>query len=132
MEGGKIIDASFSVLAAVGTVSRGAANVAECITPFLPLISTVTDVVQEIISMYQEAEHNKRICSALFDRAALAEAAVRSLQLKARDHEAELRSPEFFQNFKKFVETIKKIRTFVKDIYQLSGWYLTLQIELKT
>src|SRR6185312_972770 len=132
MEGtSKIIDTSFTILSAAGSVSRGAANVAECIAPFIPLISTVTDVVQDIISMYQEAEHNKRICSALFDRAALAETAVKSLQLKARDYETELQSPEFFKNFKKFVDTIKKIRVFVKEIYQLSGLYPPLQIELK-
>ncbi|CAG8660901.1 10318_t:CDS:1, partial [Rhizophagus irregularis] len=57
------------------------------IIPFIPLIGAVTTIINEVISIYQHTEYNKKIISALYDRTKLAEYAVDTLQRRKKFYE---------------------------------------------
>ncbi|RHZ89731.1 hypothetical protein Glove_11g34 [Diversispora epigaea] len=108
----------------VSSVLREAACITEAISyfaPYVDLISKVFKVGDEIIYLYQKAEHNKDICSCLTIRTNAAVAAVRDLQIRKTENE------EFFSNkhnlelFEKFVDCIFNIKVYISDVSQLGG-----------
>ncbi|RHZ52892.1 hypothetical protein Glove_456g20 [Diversispora epigaea] len=94
-------------------------------TKFSPLIGEVTNILEEIITFYQQAEHNKRICGSLLDRVAAAEAAVRNLKIRRDDNQSFFTEQNYLL-FRKFLQTMNKIKNFIHEISQLSrlGKYL--------
>src|SRR4051812_32679817 len=57
-------------------------NVIVPFSKFIPLVTEVANVLDQIVELYQSAEHNKRICGSLIDRVSAAEAAVRNLKVR--------------------------------------------------
>ncbi|CAG8544032.1 4006_t:CDS:1, partial [Scutellospora calospora] len=41
--------------------------VGDTVKPFVPLISVVTSLIGEIITIYENAQYNKKICNSLLD-----------------------------------------------------------------
>ncbi|CAG8598285.1 14300_t:CDS:2, partial [Gigaspora rosea] len=111
----KNTDMAKSALDAVGAVG-------EAVKPFVPLISTVTLLISEIIVIYENAQYNKRICNSLMDRVDAAEQAVKSLQRRKAEHEKHFRNTEYYKNFVRFVDVLKRIKGFIKDISELQGY----------
>src|SRR5947209_7741083 len=72
-----------AVIAAVEVVSNAAVPFAN----FLPLIGEVARLCNEIVDIYQTAEHNKRICGVMLDRVQVAETAVRNLKNRREENE---------------------------------------------
>ncbi|CAG8756647.1 12535_t:CDS:1, partial [Racocetra fulgida] len=91
-----------------------AGKLADAVQPFIPLISTVFVVVSEVMKIYENAKHNKKICASLLVRVNTAKINVEILQFQPRicDHKA----------FYRFVEVLKKIKNFMNDVSNLSGW----------
>ncbi|CAG8501460.1 917_t:CDS:2 [Racocetra fulgida] len=89
-------------------------KLADTVQPFVPLISTVFVVVSEVMKIYDNAKHNKKICASLLVRVNTAKINVKILQFQLRicDHKA----------FYRFVEVLKKIKNFMNDVSNLSGW----------
>src|SRR6266498_1779524 len=83
---------------------------------FLPLISEIGNVLNELIEIEQAAEHNKRTCKALLQRVYAADLAV--LELKVQ------RNVEFFNNknylhLQNLVNVITQIKKFASEISQM-------------
>ncbi|CAG8796147.1 44813_t:CDS:2 [Gigaspora margarita] len=72
------------------------------------------NIVSEVMQIYANAKHNKKICASLLVRVNTAKINVEILQLQPRicDHKA----------FYRFVEVLKKIKNFMNDVSNLSGW----------
>ncbi|CAI2170898.1 873_t:CDS:10, partial [Funneliformis geosporum] len=87
---------------------------------FLPLITEVTQVFNEIIKIYQSAEHNKKICGILLDRVQIADTAVRNLKNR-RDENVDFFSANNLINLQNLVYVVGKIRKLVEDISKLTG-----------
>ncbi|CAG8502454.1 3212_t:CDS:2 [Scutellospora calospora] len=110
-----------STLGVVKVVSASSAVVADFITPFVPFISEIASIVEEIITLYQTAEHNKRICGSLLSRATAAENAVNNLKIRRLENEDLFKSKEYYKNFQKLVSVISKIKIFIEEVSQIKG-----------
>src|SRR4051812_31990844 len=108
-------------LAAAAVMSKEAAVVADILTPFIPLIGEVTKLVEDIIKLYQTAEHNKRICGSLLSRATTAQTAVNMLEIRRLENEDVFKSKEYYKNFQKLVIVIGKIKNFIEEVSQIKG-----------
>ncbi|CAG8505821.1 12566_t:CDS:2 [Funneliformis caledonium] len=95
---------------------------ADAITPFIPLIGAATTIISDIIIIYQQAAYNKKIVSALYDRTRYAELAIETLQRRKKLHEKDFRSQEWYDAFNRFVDVLKEIRTFAKEVSCLRGY----------
>lgn len=111
----KNTDVAKNALGAVGAVG-------EAVKPFVPLISAVTLVISEIIVIYENAQYNKRICNSLMDRVGAAEQAIKSLQRRKAENEKHFRNAEYYKNFVRFVDVLKRIKGFIKDVSELQGY----------
>ncbi|CAG8526383.1 14605_t:CDS:2, partial [Dentiscutata erythropus] len=108
-------DVAKNALSAVGAVG-------EAVKPFVPLISAVTLLISEIIVIYENAQYNKRICNSLMDRVGAAEQAVKSLQRRKAENEKHFKNVEYYKNFVRFVDVLKRIKGFIKDVSELQGY----------
>ncbi|CAI2170899.1 874_t:CDS:10 [Funneliformis geosporum] len=76
---------------------------------FLPLIKEVAEVFNEIVEIYQSAEHNKKICGILLDRVQIADTALRNLKNRRDKNE------NFFsKSLSKYIQA-KSIESNVKE-----------------
>lgn len=112
---GNSLDIAKATLGAVGTVG-------EAIKPFVPLIAVVTVVIGEIISIYEDAQYNKKICNALMDRVQTAESAIKTLNRRKQENEKNFLSKGYYKAFVKFTDVMKRIKEFIRDISQLQGY----------
>ncbi|CAI2175513.1 10360_t:CDS:2 [Funneliformis geosporum] len=85
---------------------------------FLPLITDVARVFNEIIELYHSAEHNQKICGILLDRVQVADTSVRNLKNR-RAENVEFFSVTNLYNLQKLVNVIDKIRKLVEEISQI-------------
>ncbi|CAG8818933.1 591_t:CDS:1, partial [Racocetra fulgida] len=108
-----------STLGVVKVFSNSSAVVADAIVPFVPLITEISSIVNEIITLYQTAEHNKRICGSLLARATAAQTAVNNLEIRRLENEDLFKSKEFYKNFQKLVNVISRIKIFIEEVSQL-------------
>jgi hypothetical protein len=116
------VETTAAICAAVEVVSHAAVPFAN----FLPLIGEVARICNELVEIYQTAEHNKRICGVMLDRVQIAETAVRNLKNRREDNE-DFFSEENYINLHKLVNVITKIRKFVAEISQFKGLYKYVQ-----
>ena len=96
----------------------------EAIEPLVPLIADVTTVINEIIKIYDDVEYNEKICNALMNRAQIAESAIKILNKRKHEKENEknFHNEEYHSIFVKFIEVMKGIRDFIRDISKLQGY----------
>ncbi|GBC03980.1 hypothetical protein RclHR1_05430010 [Rhizophagus clarus] len=85
---------------------------------FLPLISEIGNIFDEIFNLVEAAEHNKRTCGILRDRVNIAESAVRELKLRNKERQDFFNSKNYkiLQNLAIIIGRIKK---FISDISQM-------------
>ncbi|CAG8807374.1 1870_t:CDS:2, partial [Racocetra persica] len=115
------VDISANTINAINSVTSVSSSLLK-FTSFAPLISDVLKLIQEIIELYETAEHNKYMCGILLDRCFAAEAAIKSLSIR-RKEDTEFFSKE--QNYTllcKFKSSIEKIKRFIQQISQLTGF----------
>ncbi|KAF0475611.1 kinase-like protein [Gigaspora margarita] len=116
-----VANVTSSALGVAKIFSTSSAVVADVIVPFVPLISEIASIVNEIITLYQTAEHNKRICGSLLSRATAAQTAVNNLEIRRAENEDLFKSKEYYKNFQKLVNVIVKIKIFIEDVSQIKG-----------
>src|SRR5688572_23775177 len=97
-------------------------NAADAFAPFIPLVGAATAFISEIINVYQQAQYNKKIISALYDRAKLAEYAVDTLQRRKKINESKFKNQEWYNAFNRFVDVLKEIKNFSKEISTIRGY----------
>ncbi|CAG8544630.1 9907_t:CDS:2 [Diversispora eburnea] len=84
---------SGSVKSALG---GGLGVVGDSVQPYLPLFTTVTIIIKETMSIYENAKYNKKVCNSLMD--------------------------QYFMAFHRFIEVMKNIKQFITNISTLSGF----------
>src|SRR5438876_1103117 len=97
-------------------------SVGESIKPFVPLIAAVTIVISECVKIYEDAQYNKKICNSLMDRVETADLAIRTLKRRKQENENKFRDKEYYKSFLRFVDVMKKIKSFIKDVSQIQGF----------
>ncbi|CAG8447392.1 10996_t:CDS:2 [Ambispora gerdemannii] len=110
-----------NTMSLAASFSKGAANVADVLSPFIPLISNITILVREVVDLYQAAEHNKRICHSLLERVNNAEYVAKDIHNRRKEYEDDLKSKDFYIKFKGLVEVIKRIKIFISQVSQIKG-----------
>lgn len=120
--GGFITDSSQIIPSAFGTVTQTLLLTTSLpIGQFLPLFGEVSKLAQELINLYQTANHNKRICGVLLDRVQVAEVAVENLKIR-HAHRKDFFTGQNLILMRELVKTIKEIKSFAKRIRELRGW----------
>ncbi|POG68501.1 hypothetical protein GLOIN_2v1635892 [Rhizophagus irregularis DAOM 181602=DAOM 197198] len=88
-------------------------NVGEAVGPYLPLITAVAALTQQIVKAYESAQYNtKKSCAALIERVQSAEVAV----------QAKFRNQSYYFNFERFVAILREIKGFIQDVTHLTGY----------
>src|SRR5688572_6970910 len=95
-------------------------NLAVPFENFLPLISEVSSTFNEIVDVYQSAEHNKRISGIILDRTQVAGAAVKNLKNR-RDQNVDFFTKENYFHLQKLIVLIRRMRKFIEETSQLKG-----------
>ncbi|PKK77531.1 kinase-like protein [Rhizophagus irregularis] len=110
-----IVDTSNFALEAVS-------NIGEAVGPYLPLITAVASLTQQIVKAYESAQYNKKSCAALIERVQSAEAAVQVLNRHKQENEKKFRNQSYYYNFERFVAILREIKGFIQDVTHLSGY----------
>ncbi|CAG8833965.1 40103_t:CDS:2, partial [Gigaspora margarita] len=71
-------------------------TVGDTITPFVPLFNQVTNILNQMLSIYENAKCNERICDALLDRVEIAQTVVKSFQRKYKANEKKFRNQDYY------------------------------------
>ncbi|CAG8443211.1 7211_t:CDS:10 [Diversispora eburnea] len=90
----------------------------DVITPFLPLFSIVSNVVDKLNIIYENAKCNQKICLALMDRVEIVQQATKSLQRKRKENEKNFCNQQYYNSWIRFTYVLKNIRKFAKDATQ--------------
>jgi hypothetical protein len=95
-------------------------------TNFLPLISRIEDILDEVVDLIQEAEHNRRICDVLKQRVYVAYLAVFEIKVKRSNYQEFFNKKNYLylqhlvtviEHIKNFIENISKIKKLLKFKY---------------
>ncbi|CAG8494341.1 1221_t:CDS:2 [Dentiscutata erythropus] len=100
-------------------------SVAEASTnyvPFAPLIEIFLKLGEDIVTLYQKAEHNKHLCNYLTQRVNSAVATIRDLEIRKQDNQDFFKESANLQLIKDFVKCMLDIRKFVADVSQLGSF----------
>ncbi|CAG8663791.1 2463_t:CDS:2, partial [Cetraspora pellucida] len=106
--------------AAAGQTLSAVETVGDAITPFVPLFNMVTNILTQMLSIYDNAKCNEKICLALLDRVEIAQTAVKSLQRKYQANEKNFRDQVYYDAWIRFVNVLENIRKFSKEVTQLN------------
>ncbi|KAF0426246.1 kinase-like protein [Gigaspora margarita] len=105
----------------VASQSLGAIQtVGDAITPFVPLFNMVTNILNQMLQIYENAKCNDKICAALLERVEIAQTAVKSLQRKYQANEKKFRNQDYYYAWVRFVNVLENIRKFAKEVTQLT------------
>ncbi|CAG8592791.1 15049_t:CDS:1, partial [Rhizophagus irregularis] len=98
-------------------------NVGEAVGPYLPLITAVAALTQQIVKAYESAQYNtKKSCAALIERVQSAEVAVQALNKRKQENERKFRNQSYYFNFERFVAILREIKGFIQDVTHLTGY----------
>ncbi|CAG8475916.1 4883_t:CDS:2 [Racocetra fulgida] len=103
-----------------GQTLSGVQTVGDAVTPFVPLFNMVTSILSQMLSIYENAKCNEKICLALLDRVEIAQTAVKSLQRKYQANEKNFRDQNYYYAWVRFVNVLDNIRKFSKEVTQLT------------
>jgi hypothetical protein len=113
-----ITSAEELTLSTVCAGKEAASKVEIPFSDFSKLIDEVTKLYNEIVEIYQTAEHNKRICEAMLNRVKIADTALKNLRIRNLD----FFSKKNYDNFNNLVTIINEIRQFLIEITKSSGF----------
>ncbi|RIB15468.1 hypothetical protein C2G38_1578639 [Gigaspora rosea] len=95
---------------------------ADILSVYIPVISAVKALVEEIYQIYENAECNKELCIVMVDRVKLAEffmdRIVRSIEKKKVD----FRDKSYYLAFEKFKNNLTNIKEYCKSVSKLKGY----------
>ncbi|CAB4484801.1 kinase-like protein [Rhizophagus irregularis] len=100
------------------STGKEAIEAAVSFSKFIPLISEIGNVFNEILDLVEAAEHNKRTCGILRDRVNVAELAVRELRVRNKDKKDFFNSKNY-KSLQNLVIIITRIKKFISDISQM-------------
>ncbi|CAG8461423.1 15453_t:CDS:10 [Cetraspora pellucida] len=89
---------------------------------FAPLIDIFLNLGEDIVTIYQKAEHNRRLCNFLTKRVNLAVGAIKDLEIRKQNNMKFFVEPSNLQLIKDFLNCMLDIRTFMTDVSQLGSF----------
>ncbi|RHZ63719.1 hypothetical protein Glove_328g19 [Diversispora epigaea] len=92
----------------------------DIITPFLPLFSIVSTVVDKLNIIYENAKCNQKICSALMDRVEIVQQATGSLKRKKKENEKNFSNQQYYNAWIRLTHVLNNINKFAEDVTQQS------------
>ncbi|CAI2164744.1 7888_t:CDS:2 [Funneliformis geosporum] len=99
---------------------KGAHCIAQSFEEFCPVIKTFFSLGNDILLLYEKAEHNKELCSVLLKRCNCAIAAVNDLIVRKTENKWFFSKNENLILFKEFTKCMKKIKKFIENISHLN------------
>jgi serine/threonine protein kinase len=99
---------------------KAIAEAGETAIPFLRLFSEALSIVDEIVEIYDDAQYNRKSCLTLIDRVENAKTAVKALSRRKEENEEKFRNEDYYLSFTKFIDTLKRIKFFIKEVSSLS------------
>ncbi|CAG8440969.1 10274_t:CDS:2 [Cetraspora pellucida] len=90
--------------------------------PFAPLLDIFLRLGDDIVTLYQKAEHNKRLCNYLTKRVNSAVAAVKDLEIRKQDSADFFMEQANLQLIKDFLKCMLDVRKFITDVSQLGSF----------
>ncbi|CAG8777855.1 21047_t:CDS:2, partial [Gigaspora rosea] len=75
---------------AAGQIYGAIQTVRDTTTPFVPLFNSDANILAQMLSIYENAKCNEKICATLLERVEIAQTAVKSLQRKYQANEKNL------------------------------------------
>jgi hypothetical protein len=97
-------------------------NVVQPFSPLVSLVSTSINIISEAIKIYENAKHNKNICASLMDRISIAKSNIEIVRRHQKFYEKKFKIHSNYKALYRFVEAIKKIKYFMNEVSNLSGW----------
>ncbi|CAB5209089.1 unnamed protein product [Rhizophagus irregularis] len=98
---------------------KTAGDIAEAVTPFLPLVGLVGTLTKEIVEAYDNVQYNKKTCSALVNRVEAAEFSIKALMRQKEENLKNFKDQNYYQTFVRFTNCLKQIKKLFEDISQL-------------
>ncbi|RHZ77125.1 hypothetical protein Glove_185g28 [Diversispora epigaea] len=100
-----------------------AVTIRDVIKLFVPLIESVTIVISEIMTVYENVQYNKNICNSLMDRVDAAETAVKTFKRRLTETgNFQFHNQEYYKSFIRFVDIMKQIKNFITDVSNLNRY----------
>ncbi|CAG8791037.1 22871_t:CDS:2, partial [Racocetra persica] len=87
-------------------------TVGDAITPFVPLFGMVTNILNQMLSIYENAKY----------RVEIAQMAVKSFQRKYQANEKKFRNQNYYYAWVRFVNVLYNIKKFSKEVTQLTNF----------
>ncbi|CAG8751699.1 41099_t:CDS:2 [Gigaspora margarita] len=101
---------------------EGAVNVTNnALSPIIPMLGVVTSLINEIFSIHENAQFNKRMSRTIINRILSVETTIKSLKSQAKYSE-NFQDLQHQESFVKFQATLKKIKMFVETVTQLRSF----------
>jgi hypothetical protein len=89
---------------------------------YFPLLKTVTIMISEIYTIYDNARYNLNICESLMDRVDIAESVIKTLKRRKKNNEENFRKLEYYKSFLRFVDVLKSIKAFIGEVSTIQGY----------
>ncbi|PKY26681.1 kinase-like protein [Rhizophagus irregularis] len=89
---------------------------------YFPLLKTVTIMISEIYTIYDNARYNLNICESLMDRVDIAESVIKTLKRQKKNNEENFRKLEYYKSFLRFVDVLKSIKAFIGEVSTIQGY----------
>jgi hypothetical protein len=97
-------------------------NLGESIEFYLPLITAVATLTQQIVEAYKNAQYNKKSCAILIQRVQAAEVTIQALDRYKLENEKNFCKQTYYYPFERFIVILREIKEFVQDVTHLSGY----------
>ncbi|CAG8701548.1 11378_t:CDS:2, partial [Dentiscutata heterogama] len=98
------------------------AEATENFKPFAPLIEIFFKLGEDIVTLYQKAEHNEHLSSYLTKRVNSAVAVIKDLEIRKQENQEFFKESANLQLIKDFLKCMLDIRKFVADVSQLGSF----------
>ncbi|CAG8770632.1 3620_t:CDS:2, partial [Cetraspora pellucida] len=97
---------------------EGAVNVTNTLSPIIPILGVVTSLLNDILTINENAKFNKKMSESIINRVASVETIIKSLKLQTRYSE-NFQELQHQKTFIEFQVILKKIKMFAEKITQL-------------
>ncbi|RIB00749.1 kinase-like domain-containing protein [Gigaspora rosea] len=94
----------------------------EVLAQYIPLAKSAKCLIQDISTVYENAECNKEICLVIMDRVKIAECAMDIKMRNKKENESTFRKREYFLAFKSFENLLTNIKDYVTKVSTFKGY----------
>ncbi|CAG8582709.1 9613_t:CDS:2 [Rhizophagus irregularis] len=113
-------------------IMKGLSDIAQNFDNFAPVISKICKLGEQVIELYEKAQHNKKLCGLLLKRCNCAVASVKDLDIRRTEYKEfffKKGNLELLIAFSKCIEKSKEFISRVSKIHKLMKYLLAGSIE---